>query len=226
MELELLIWPLVGFFLTLFVFSYFFGDNPLFRIVTYVFIGVTSGYVAVMVWYYVLWPKLIYPLMYGKTEERILIMVPLALCGLLVAKLFPRISGVGNVSTGYLVGVGVAVMVGGAVLGTIFDQVTATINLFDLSSSSGQGLSGVTQLLDGTFILFGTISTLAYFHFSVVAKPNIPPKRSRIIEILAEIGRIFIAITLGSLFAGVYAASLTALIERLGFIKEMFGLLF
>jgi hypothetical protein len=40
-----------------------------------------------------------------------------------------------------------------------------------------------------------------------------------VVELLARIGQIFIAITLGALFAGIFAASITALIERLDFIK-------
>ncbi len=39
-------------------------------------------------------------------------------------------------------------------------------------------------------------------------------------EGLALVGQIFIAITLGVIFAGVFSASLTALIERLHFIGE------
>ena len=35
------------------------------------------------------------------------------------------------------------------------------------------------------------------------------------VEILAWIGRVYIAITFGVLFAGVYMAALTALIERI-----------
>jgi len=48
---------IIGFILTLMIFSYLLGDNPLFRIAVYLFIGVSSGYAAVVVWYYVLIPK-------------------------------------------------------------------------------------------------------------------------------------------------------------------------
>jgi len=41
-------------------------------------------------------------------------------------------------------------------------------------------------------------------------------QRGAVIEILAKIGQIFIAITLGALLAGIFTAALTALIERLG----------
>ena len=44
-----LIWMLVSFFLTVLVLSYIFGDNPLFRFATYLFVGVAAGYVAVII---------------------------------------------------------------------------------------------------------------------------------------------------------------------------------
>ena len=43
----------------------------------------------------------------------------------------------------------------------------------------------------------------------------VPYGRLRLIEFCASVGRIFIGITLGTIFAGVYAAALTALIERI-----------
>ena len=50
---------LVGFLLTLMVFSYLIGDNPLFRIAVYLFIGVSSGYAATVIVHYVLLPGLV-----------------------------------------------------------------------------------------------------------------------------------------------------------------------
>ena len=41
---------ILGFFLTLMVFSYVFGDNGLFRAAIYIFVGVASGYAAVVAW--------------------------------------------------------------------------------------------------------------------------------------------------------------------------------
>ena len=42
-----------------------------------------------------------------------------------------------------------------------------------------------------------------------------------LIEVLSKIGEVFIAITLGALFAGVYLAALAALIDRLDFIQTV-----
>jgi hypothetical protein len=48
-------------------------------------------------------------------------------------------------------------------------------------------------------------------------------RRVGFIEFTALVGSIFLAITLGVLFAGVYTAALTALIERLHFFGTFFG---
>ena len=64
-------------------------------------------------------------------------------------------------------------------------------------------------------MLTGTVLTLASFHFTTGQRRGWNAKRYPIFEGIAWIGRIFIAITLGVLFAGVYMAALTAMIERL-----------
>jgi hypothetical protein len=67
-------------------------------------------------------------------------------------------------------------------------------------------------------MFLGTVFTLASFHFSAGRAADGAPKSNRIIEGVAWVGRIFIAITFGVLFAGVYMSALTAMIERLSFI--------
>ena len=57
-----LIWTLVAFFLTIFIFSYLFGDNFLFRFATYLLVGVSAGYVFILVLFHVIIPRLIVPL--------------------------------------------------------------------------------------------------------------------------------------------------------------------
>ena len=154
------------------------------------------------------------PLLAGSLTERVLALIALALGILLLMKLSPRTSTLGNPSIAFLVGVSAAVAVGGAVMGTIIPQTQASINLFSLSSAGNLWLE---RFFFGIIMLLGTITTLVYFHFGAKATPD-GPKRSRLVTILGAIGQVFIAITLGVLFAGVLAASMTALIERLNFL--------
>ncbi len=217
MSLPDLIGTLVGFALTLMVFSYAIGDNALFRITIHVFIGVAAGYAAVVAWYSVVQPLLIVPLVSGTQSERLYALFPLLLSALLLFKASPRLSRIGNPALAYMVGVGVAAIIGGAVIGTIFPQALASMDLLDLDAA-GSDRPLPLQFLQGLFILVGTLTTLAYFHFGARQKPDGQPRRPEWIEFLAKIGQIFIAITLGVVFAGVVTASLAALIERIFFI--------
>ena len=220
MQASSLFWTFTSFLLTLMIFSYFFGDNPLFRMATYVFVGVTAGYVAVLVVYQVLLPRLIWPLLYGSMGERLLVVLPLVLSLMLLTKLSPKFSQLGSIPIAYLVGAGAAVIISGAATGTIIAQSRAAINMFDMQSAAAQANGTLSQILSATVVLVGTVSSLAYFHFSARPKPGVGVQRSKLVELLAKIGEVFIAITFGALFAGVYATAITALIERLDFIMQ------
>jgi hypothetical protein len=204
---------IVSFIFTLSVLSYLVGDNPLFRLAIYIFIGVSAGYAAAVAWHQVLWSKLFMPLIYGDTFERALALVPLLLGMLMLMKLSPRTARLGNPAMAFMVGAGASVAVGGAVLGTLFPQTQASINLFDLKA----GGSVSERIFEASIILVGTLTTLVYFHFSAKATPS-GPQGSHLVDILGGIGQVFIAITFGALFAGVYAAAMTALVERLSFL--------
>jgi hypothetical protein len=93
MSIEL-ISALIGFLLTLMVFSYLIGDNPLFRVAIYLFIGVSSGYAATVIVNYVLIPRL-GSLQGNSVNQLILLAIPLLFGGTLFAKLFPRFSWIG-----------------------------------------------------------------------------------------------------------------------------------
>ncbi|OGN73672.1 MAG: hypothetical protein A2X25_15040 [Chloroflexi bacterium GWB2_49_20] len=205
-----LITGFLSFIFTLMILSYLIGDNPLFRVAIYIFVGVSAGYAASVAWQHVLWPKLFQPLIFGTMQQRLLLVVPLLLGFLLLAKLSPRSARLGNPAMAFLVGTGAAVAIGGAVFGTIFPQTLASINLFD----TGAGGSLVERLFEGSIFLIGTVSTLVYFQFSARATPA-GPQRSRLVNGVALVGKLFIAVTFGVLFAGAYAAAMTALIERM-----------
>jgi hypothetical protein len=214
----------VGFGLTLMVFSYWVGDNFLYRLAIHVFIGVAAGYAAIIAINSVILPRMILPILNGGSGERVLALVPMVLGWLLLTKISPRLAPFGDAPLALLVGVAAAAAIGGAVTGTIFPQVDASINLLDLRSSSGFDADLGLRLMNGLIILLGTVTVLAYFHFGKRGGEN-----TRMISWLdgvSQIGQVFIAITFGFLFAGVYSAALTAMIERLFFLVDLLKTLF
>jgi hypothetical protein len=194
---------IIGFVLTLMVFSYIFGDNFLFRLATHIFIGVAAGYAAVLVVYNIIFPLLVKP-----GDELVRLGPPLFLGVWLLTKLSPRLSRLGNPVLAFLVGVGAAAAISGSLLGTIFP-------LVDQSTRELAGKDLTYIIPYGAIILVGTITTLVYFHYGAHPTPSGVTKREIPIEIVGRVGQIFIASTLGAIFAGVYLAVLSVFIERL-----------
>ncbi|MCC7117389.1 MAG: hypothetical protein IT310_02600 [Anaerolineales bacterium] len=202
---------------TLMILSYVIGDNFLFKLALYIFTGASAGYIASVAWWQVLLPKLVLPLVSNPVQGLTLVFVPLIGILLIVMKLSPRLAGAGRLPMAFIVGAGAAVTIAGALSGTLFPQVMGTINAFDAS----RGFLNV--MINGVAVLLGTVLTLIYFHFGAYAKPDGSPRRLRVIEWLAWLGRFFIGVTLGTIFAGVYSSALTALIERITSIINLFG---
>jgi hypothetical protein len=211
----------LGFIFTLMIFSYLLGDNPFFRLALHIFVGVASAFALVVVAYNVFWNQLLLPLIEAPLQS-LLLLIPLFLgLWLVVTKgLAIRFSRLGNPIMAFLVGVGAAAAVGGAVLGTLFPQVGASANVFDMQAARQSGINPALFMFNGLVLLVGTISTLLYFHFGARPRPNGPPQRNPLIERMALLGQGFIAVTFGVLFAGVYSAALAALIERLDFVVD------
>lgn len=215
------LWTLIAFLLTVLVLSYVIGDNVLFRLAIMIFIGASTGYAAVMIIYQVLIPRLINPLMTVPGNERALLIVPAVLAILLLFKLSRKLTRLGNPAMGILTGVGAAVAISGAVSGTIFGQAGGAVAPFDLSDVSNAGAIS-SRLFGGFVLLVGTISSLAFFHFGARKQTDgSKDTQPQWIQVLGKVGQVFIAITLGALFAGVLSASLSALIERLSFILNI-----
>src|SRR5688572_11313283 len=115
--------------LTFMVLSRIVGDNPLFRVAQYLFVGVSLGLAFVVAYHQVLRPAA-GALVGGRAGAVTLYGVPLLL-GLL---LLPRItrrqewSWLANVPLALIFGVGAALAVGGAIAGTLAPQILDIAN--------------------------------------------------------------------------------------------------
>lgn len=189
--------------LTVLVLLYAVGDNPLFRLAIHLFIGVAAGYAGAVAVTDVILPRLAG---LGGSQSGVLVAVLLML--MLFMKISPRTAPLGNPASGFLVGVGAAVAIGGAVRGTILPQVSSAGDFFGL------------DFFQGSVALIGVIAVLVHFNFTARRAPNQIPERSLPIRIVSSVGQAFIAVTFGVIFAGVFSAALTALIERFKFLSS------
>ena len=208
----------LGFLLTILIFSYFLGDNPFFRLAVHIFIGVSAAYVALITINNVLIPRLILPVINGTQGERLLSLLLFIPSVFILFKATPLYKA-GNWSVAILVGIGAAAAIGGAITGTLFPQILGTINSVD-PSAYAISTSRWDQAINGFIIVVGTVTTLIYFHFGTREQPGQVNERLPIIEKISIIGKVFLAITFGALYAGVYLSSLAALVERITFLWE------
>lgn len=204
----------IGVSLTLLVFSTLFGDHFLVRLIFYGYVGIMAGFAVVIAFNSVIYPVLFQPLFDDPVGGLVQVAIPLLLCGLLLFKVSTRLSRVGNLSLAFLVGVGLAALVGGAIKGTLIPQISAVIAPFNLERSSLAAEDRLSGIIQGFLILFGTVTTLTYFHFGARPRASGPARRLEWIETLSWIGQFFIAFALGLLFAGLLKAGFVALIER------------
>lgn len=221
---------LIGFVLTVMVLSYIIGDNVLFRLAIHIFIGVASGYAAVLILYNVIWYQVLVPVFQIFTENKALNLaayairvIPAVILGVwMLTKLSPRLARWGTTVLAFVTGVGAATVIGGAILGTIFPQVGASTDALNIQSAPPALNSMVGWFINGLIILVGTATTLIYFQFTVRRQEEgEPAHRPVILEYISTVGQGFIVVTLGVLFAGVYIAALTALIDRLRFLWDV-----
>jgi hypothetical protein len=218
---------IIGFLLTIMVLSYIIGDNFLFRLATHIFIGVASGYAAVLIIYNVLWYQVLVPVLQvfmtgtaNNLNGYLIRVAPAVVLGIwMLTKVTPRLSRYGTPVLAFLTGVGAATVIAGAVRGTIFPQIGASINMLNQHSAPAEMNKLVGWFIDGLIVLVGTITTLIYFQFGVKRQEEgMPVQRPVILEYLSTVGQGFIVITLGVLFSGVFLAALAALIDRVQFL--------
>jgi hypothetical protein len=185
----------LSFFFTVALLSYLLGDNPLYRAALHLFIGVSVGYVMLVVVFQVLGPRLVDPLLSGNPFVIALMAVPVVLFLLLLFKLTPRYAALGNVSVAYMMGVGAAIAVGGAITGTLIPQVGATWLSLWPGSPGGA--------LNNAILLLGTIAALLSFQFWLGgAGPDGEPRRKPLMAAIGSVGRAFVVIALGAVYGG------------------------
>ena len=223
-----IIWGSVGLLLTVMVLSYLIGDNVLFKFAAHVFIGLTAGYLVVLIINQILVPLMVEPMIAGSNIERLWLAIPIVLVALLLLGQLPRFSGVSSLPLAFLAGLTAAIAIGGAVFGTLIPQSLVVVEAFDPAQWYADPSRTWLRILEAVVMLAGVVGTLSYFHFGRKRTPANTieeTQRPRVFEALGKVGQVFIGITLGAVFAGLFSSALFALIDRIIFIREMIVLL-
>jgi hypothetical protein len=116
--------------LTLFIYSFLYKDNVLYKIAESIYIGSSAAYLSVVAWYNIMMPQIIRPLFYGNPNngERAYILIIPAILGILMLTRFSRKHGwLSRIPMSLIFGMGSGMAITGSVQGIIIPQMNATI---------------------------------------------------------------------------------------------------
>jgi hypothetical protein len=195
----------LGFFFTVALLSYLIGDNPLYRVALHLFIGVSVGYVTLVVIYQAILPRVVAPLQSGGVPAIVLALIPVLLFLFLLLRIGERTAFLSKITIAFMLGVGTAVALGGAVIGTLIPQIRST-------SLAGDTLG----LISGLIVVVGTIATLIYFQFWLRGRSaSGDAQRAALMRIAGQIGQGFLMLTFGVIYGGMILSGIVILSERL-----------
>jgi hypothetical protein len=197
MSTEIGVW--IAALLTLAIYSFLYKDNPFYKVAENIFVGVSAGYWAVILWFNYAWPNLFEPVI---IRGNFVYLIPIVVGFMMFAPLIPKISWLIRIPLTFTMGVAMALVILQRIQGEIFPQLQATF----------LPLSGVSflQLISNLLIIFGVISTLIYFYFSKAHKG--------VLGILAKVGIWFMMIAFGASFGYTVMARISLLIGRVYFL--------
>ncbi len=201
----------VGFILTLMVFSYLLGDNVLYRLAVYIFVGLSAGFVTIVTIESVLLPWFSAALSGGSTSNLLLGVIPLILGAFLLLRMTKRFNSLGTIALALIIGVGAAVALVGAISGTLIPLANTTA-----------GAPG-NDALNGFILVIGVISTLVYFQYLARRAPGGVIRRGALVRTVGAVGQGFIAVTLGALYGGAILTGLVVFSERIAFLIGRIG---
>jgi len=216
----------VAVILTLFVFSYLLGDNVLYRLAEHIFVGVAVGYAVVVAFHQVFLPKLLVPMLDALSAPDgpdmgllLLTLVPLVLGLFFLTKASRRARGLswlGSFSLAWLLGVGGALAIGGALTGTLLPQVDATADVARYVDRYGPGLG----LFSGIVVLAGTIGVLLHFYYGTSQEGRLVKVREWLVWVWGGLGRWFVLVAFAALLATLFLSRLSLLTDQIQFLLD------
>jgi hypothetical protein len=200
-------WMATG--LTLFIFSFLYQDNPLFKLAEHLYVGVSVGYTIVKAYDTVIVHLIVKPIV---EEGQIALLIPVAIGLLMLTRYVPRAAWMSRYAFAFIVGLGSGLAIPRTISSFILKQVEDTVRPL-LSLAGGDGLTFSLNLLNPTsnlnavIILIGVSTVLFYFFFSI--------EHSGPGKVVARTGIVFLMIAFGAAFGYTVMARMSLLIGRL-----------
>jgi len=207
--------------LTLFIFSFLYKDNPLYKFAEHLFVGVSAGYYIILNWWTVIVPNLVEPLMRsfagqgvdatrhgflaaGLGDYRGWLIVPGLLGLLLFTRLLGRIGWMSRWSLAVIIGVYAGIKTTGFAQSDFVEQLHASLQPL----WTGQLASTVNALI----FTVGLVTSLLFFFYSREHKGTL--------GVVSRIGVFFLMISFGAGYGYTVMSRVSLLIGRFQFLLQ------
>ncbi len=204
--------------LTLFIFSFLYKDNPLYKFAEHLFVGVSAGYYIVLNFWTVIWVNLLQPLAdaFGgrapggpwqvqQGDYRVLLVVPGLLGVLLLTRLVRRFEWLSRWSLALIIGVYAGLKTTGFAQGDLVAQVQASLQPLWIP---GQLAASVNAIL----FTVGLVASLLFFFYSREQKGALGA--------VSRVGIAFLMISFGAGYGYTVMSRVSLLIGQFQFLLE------
>ena len=200
-------WVATG--LTLFIFSFLYKDNPLFKLAEHLYVGVSVGYTIVKAYDTVIVHLIVKPIV---EQGEVTLLIPVAIGLLMLTRYVPKAAWLSRYAFAFIVGVGSGLAIPRTISSFILKQIEDTVRpLLSLAGADGvtfsMNLLNPASNLNAIIILIGVSSVLFYFFFSI--------EHSGPGKVVARTGVLFLMIAFGAAFGYTVMARMSLLIGRL-----------
>lgn len=187
---------------TLFLYSFLYKDNPLFKFGEHVYVGIAAAYVFGQVWFQVLFGDLIRPVFMDDSGSTLHLLPPTVL-GLLMLTRFSRTyAWLSKYAFAFFVGLGAGFTIPRYISSYVLGQIEPSL----------APLSWSAEGVDLFIVLVGVITVLVYFFFSVEHKG--------VVGGASKVGIWFLMVAFGASFGYTIMARLSLLIGRITFLLQ------
>jgi len=208
----------VAAFFTLFILSFLYKDNPLYKIAESVVVGVSAGYWMVVAFWTTIVPNLLGKLSPGwikswampglDTDAKLIYIVPLIMGIMLLMRLSPKGSWISRWPLAFIIGTTAGIRLIGFLHADFLGQIrNSVISLVVISPDTGFDF---WDSLKNIIIVIGVLATLVYFFFSIEHKGYVGKT--------AKLGIWFLMITFGAAFGYTVMGRIALLAIRIEFL--------
>ncbi|QDU10130.1 hypothetical protein [Gimesia aquarii] len=210
----------VAAFCTLAIFSFLYGDNPLYKFTEAVFVGVSAAYAMVVAFWTEIVTNLFAKLFPGfarmsflpdiseDVQSDLLYLIPLVLSVLLLWRLAPKGSWIARWPLAFFIGATAGIRLISYLEADFIGQIQNTIMPFIVFDSKGSFLW--IESLRNTIVILGVTSCMVYFFFSI--------EHEGVVKYISRLGVWFLMVTFGASFAYTVMGRIALLSGRLDFL--------